>query len=219
MVLTAFVIFCTTFYTQAGPAITTYFDNKKKEELAKFQAVDDFLLKDLTEAVKANEKCLALESTVKDIYSLTDSLAVAQADLLNNMEQHKLRDAVAKKLESLVAVEEAASAAIRTRMLSKIREEVTASFASDKKSKEAALNQAIAVLTAGVDGKLGKDVVGDVFKKAVSSYRDSYAKQPAGSDEILIQLEKDVAEIIKLPAAAKEAGNVYITHPVPGLSK
>jgi len=218
--LACFILFCATAYNSGAPIVHQYCEDIREKDFKLFQAADEYLLRDLTEAVKANEKCLGMESTVKDIYTLTDNLSVAQADLLNSIEQHKLRDAIAKKLGSLVAIEEAASSAIRTRMLNKVRSDVVNTFTSDKAAKDNALSQAISVLASGASGKLGKDVVGESFKNALSSYRTAYSKLPAGGDEILVQLEKDVAEVVKIPAYdSLDAGNVYVTHPMPGFAK
>lgn len=210
-----FFIFVVTVYTQTSATVSKFIEDHRQSLLKKLQAADDNLLVDLKDAVKANEKCLQLEGTIKDVYSLTDNLSIAQADLLNAMEQHKLRELTAKKLDSLLAVEEAASVAIRQRILTTISDDVKSTFTKDKKAKDTALAQAIAVLT----GSPKEDVVGNVFKKAVINYRDEYAKKPAGSDEILNQLERDVAEILKFPTYATDAGNVYQTHPLPGLAK
>ena len=57
--------------------------------------------------------------------------------------------------------------------------------------------------------KLGKDVVGTVFSKSVKTYRENYLKLPDGSDEILVQLEKDVANVILPPVVQAKGGNVY----------
>lgn len=218
--LACFILFCATAYNSGAPVIHQYCEDIREKDFKLFQAADEYLLRDLTEAVKANEKCLGMEETVKDIYGLTDNLSVAQADLLNSIEQHKLRDVVAKKLSSLVAIEEAASSAIRARMLTQVRADVVKAFTSDKTAKDNALSQAISVLSAGTSAKLGKDVVGDSFKTALSSYRNAYSKLPAGGDDILVQLEKDVAAVVKLPAFdSLDAGNVYVTHPLPGFAK
>eukprot|EP01042_Synura_sphagnicola_P002806 gene2806-3419_t len=195
-------------YTQLSAPVSKYLDDTIQDDIKKYQEVDNRLLTGLQEAVKTNEKFLKLESAISDIHSVTDNLSVVQADLLTHVEQHKLRDVVAKKLDSLVAVEEAASAAIRSRMIKKVQADVVTKFTNDKKLKESALTQAIAILTAGEEGKLGKDIVGEAFKKSLSSYREEYVKQPAGSDEILIQLDKDVADILKLPSySGAEAKN------------
>jgi len=218
--LACFMLFCGTLYNQAGPMWHKYCEEQREADFRVFQRADERLLSSLQESVKLNEKVLHLEETVTEFHSVSDSLAVVQADLLNDLEQHKLRDLVAKRLSSLVAIEDAASNAIRQRTLNKVRSDVTASFTSDKSAKDAALAQAISVLTGGSAATYGKDIVGDAFKKSLKNYRDAYAKLPVGGDEILVQLEKDIAEAVKLPSLGNaDAGNVYLTHPLPGLAK
>jgi len=208
-------------YTQVYPGLSKEYAEYIQSSWTELQEVDNKMKSELIDAVKISEKCLLMESSVNDIYTLTDTLSVAQADVLNADEKHNLRESVASKLNSLVAAEEAASVAIRARMLSKVHTDVLDTFTNDKKAKENALLQAIAAISAAStpSGTMGKDVVGDVFKSALSTYRTEYSKIPAGGDPILVQLEKDVAEIIKLPHYTDlDAGNVYVTHPVPGFA-
>jgi len=98
---------------------------------------------------------------------------------------------------------------------------VLKTFTTDKKIKEASLAHAVSVLTAGESAPMGKDVVGEVFLKAIKSYRESYAKLGPNDDEILQQVEKDVAAVVLLSQydGKKEAGNVYESHNIPGLTK
>jgi hypothetical protein len=161
--------------------------------------VDDEILADMIESVKSNQKLVDLEKDVTSLHALSDDLAVAQADILNHMNQHKYREAISKKLDSLVAIEEAAVMSIRTRMVKKVKDDVLKAFNTDKKPKESALAQAIAVLAAGPNSKLGKDVVGEEFSIAFKNYKIEYAKQAKGSDEILVQLEKDLAAVATAP--------------------
>jgi hypothetical protein len=132
----------------------------------------------------------------------------------NYAEEHKYRDAIVKKLDSLVSLEEAASFAIRKRMLTTVKSDVVSMFATDKAAKEKALNQAIAVLTAGQTGKMGKDVVGEAFGSAIKNYREKYAKLPAGSDEILVNLENDMKSVAAAPVVDVAGGNVYDAFPI-----
>ena len=131
-----------------------------------------------------------MEADIASVHSLMDDLAQAQAQALNMAEEHKYRDAIAKKLDSLVALEEAAVASIRARMLTKVKAEVIKTFSKDAAAKERALEQAVAVLKAGAGGKMGKDVVGDAYVSSLKAYKEQYAKLAPGSDEILVQLEK-----------------------------
>jgi len=181
--------------------------------------VDDNMLVEIQASIKSNEKLLDMEKDISSVHALMDDLAVAQADALNYAEEHKYRDAVAKKLDSLVAIEEAAVAAMRARMMTKVKADVVTAFTKDKKVQENALAQAIAVLTAGKNAKLGKDVVGEVYTSSLKAYKDNYAKQPKGSDEIIAQLEKDIAAACEPPKVDFVAGNVYETHPLIGGQK
>ena len=151
------------------------------------KAVDESLLMDLHASIKANEKVLELESDVSSIFKLTDDLHVAQADALNHAEEHKYRDAIAKKLDSLVSLEEAATSAIRNRMLTTVKSDVVSLFAKDKSAKDKALEQALAVLSAGTNAKRGKDVVGDAFGSAIKNYREKYSKMP-GKETVSLNL-------------------------------
>ena len=176
--------------------------------------VDDAQFIQLKNAIKSNETALSLEEDVKQVYSLTDSLAVAQADTLNAAEEHKYREAIVKKLDSLIAIEEAAVLAMRHRMVSAVKDDVLEKFKTDSKSKEAALNQAIAVLAGGKNAKFGTDVVGKAFSQSLVSYKTNYAKQPEGSDEILNQLVKDMKAAAEAPLVETKGSNVFVSHPI-----
>ena len=213
-VLIAFLIFTYTMYSQTGTMIAKALDEQRDTIFNQLKQVDDALLVDIQTTIKANEKVLELEEDVKSIFALTDELAVAQADVLNYAEEHKYRDAIVKKLDSLVTLEETASAAIRSRMLNTVKADVLTLFNTDKAAKERALEQAIKVLTSGASAKMGKDVVGEAFGAAIKSYKESYAKKPEGSDEIIVNLEKEMLAIATAPVVDVKGGNVYVTHPI-----
>ena len=177
-VVIAFLIFIYTMYSQTGSMVAKALDEQRDTVYTQLKAVDESLLMDLHASIKANEKVLELESDVASIFKLTDDLHVAQADALNHAEEHKYRDAIAKKLDSLVSMEEAATSAIRNRMLTTVKSDVVSMFAKDKGAKDKALEQALAVLTAGPNAKRGKDVVGDAFGSAIKNYREKYSKMP-----------------------------------------
>ena len=209
-----FILFCSTMYTQVGPMISKTLDDYKADVKNEIKALDKTVQNQIKNAMEANEKALSLGEDFKQLYSLTDNLAVAQAEVLNRTEEHKYREAIVKKLDSLYALEEAATSAIRNRMINNVKSDVVKTFTEDKKAKEDALSQAIAVLAGGANAKLGKDIVGDAFKTSLSNYRNNYAKQPAGSDPILVQLEKDMAAVATAPVVDGKGGNVYVTHPL-----
>jgi len=211
-ILGAFMFTVAVVKNEFGDSVGKMLEAEQDEVRQKMRAVDEKLLKGFQSAVKTNEGLVGLESGVKQIHALTDDMAVVQADYLNNLEEHKYRDAIAKKLDALVALEDSASNAIRNRMLSQVHSNVVSSFKTDAKAKEAALAQALAVIqssNATSTAKMNKDVVGEYFASSLKNYKDQYAKQ-ADKDEILIQLEKDVKHITKAPATSTGAGgNVY----------
>lgn len=209
----AFLLVAGIVHNEGGPAIAAALTSAGDKVAADMNEVDESLLTNVRDSIKVNTDMMDIEGDMKSVHTLVDDLAVVQAENLNAMEEHKFRDAVAKKLDQLAAAEDTAVHSMKTRMISKVQADVATAFKADKKAKEAALAQALAVL-ASPGAKMGKDVVGDYFVSAVKTYRESYAKQPAGSDPILAQLEKDVAAIIAAPAVGHSGGNVYETHPI-----
>jgi len=208
-----FGLFLATMYTQLGGMLDKSLTSYRDEIANQLIAVDDDIKSQLLAAKEADQFVVTAESDVTEFYQLKDSIRVVQAEALTNQEAHKYRDATVKKLESLFALEEAATNAIRARTITKVQSEVVNVFKTDRKAKDNALNQAIAVLAGGANGKLGKDVVGELFASSLKSYKENYAKQPAGSDLILKKLEEDVAAVATAPEIDAKGGNVYITHP------
>lgn len=209
-----FILFCSTMYSQVGGMLGKSLDDYSREIYEELRAIDETLLTQINGAIAADKEVMTLEEDFKALNEITDNLAVAQADILNHREAHMYRDAIVKKLDSLHALEESAVYAIRSRMVNQVKADVVNTFANDKKAKEAALNRAIEVLAGGAKGKMGEDIVGKAFTQALSNYRDTYAKQPAGSDPILNQLEKDVAAVAQAPVIESKGGNVFVTHPL-----
>lgn len=203
-----FFLWCSTVYTQLGPSISKELTSGGDQIYEELKKVDDALLSGITSAIENNEMSLSLEQDFSEIYAVTDEVAKAQAEVANHAEAHKYRDAIVKKLDSLYALEEAASSAIRARMINKVKGDVVSAFQNDKKIKEVAMAAAMAVLASG-GGKMGKDVVGAAFSTALKDYKESYAKMPAGSDEILVTLEKDMAAVAVAPVPEGQGGNVY----------
>ena len=201
-------------YTQVGGMVGKSMDDYSKQVYEDLKGVDDAVYQQIQSAVQADQSALTLAEDFKAYYELRDNLAVAHADLLNHQEQHKYRDAVVKKLESLQALEEAATGALRNRMLTSVKSDVLNTFKNDKKAKEAAMARAMEVIAGGGKGKMGQDVVGDVFKSALKNYSAAYAKQPEGSDPILVQLEKDMKAVAEPPVVEGKGGNVFVTHPM-----
>jgi hypothetical protein len=209
-----FILFCSTMYTQVGGMMAKSLDAYSKDIFDELKAVDDAMLSQINTAVAADEMVLSLDEDFKQYCTLTDQLAIAQADVLNHKEVHMYREAVVKKLDSLHALEESAVNAIKKRMMSKVKADVVDAFTNDKKAKELALTRAIEVLASGAKGTMGKDIVGEVFSKSLGAYKDAYSKMAPGTDPILVQLEKDMASIATAPVVEATGGNVYVSHPI-----
>jgi len=210
-----FLLICSLMYKHAGPMIGKSLDDQRKVVEDSLKSFDTNLQIEVRQSIAENENILTVTEDIKSVFALKDQLAIAQADVLNKAEEAKYREAIEKKLDALYAVEEQALSSIRNRMVSAVKTEVVDIFKNDKKAKENALNAAIAVLAAGEGGKLGKDIVGDVFASSLASYKENYAKQDPKQDGILVQLEKDIANIVTPPVVdAHAGGNVFVTHPI-----
>jgi hypothetical protein len=209
-----FILFSSTMYTQVGPMIASSLDDYRKNVKETLEKVDESMLIDIKASIEANQKVMTMESDVANVHKLIDDMAVTQADVLNYSQEHAYREAIIRKLDSLVSIEDSAVNAMKARMLSEVKTSVVDTFNKDKAAKSAALANAVAVLTAGGKGKIGKDVVGETYKAAMNTYRTNYSKQAPGTDAILNTLEKDIAAAVAAPVVDEAGGNVYETHPI-----
>ncbi|RYG59257.1 hypothetical protein EON64_20430, partial [archaeon] len=130
-----FILFCSTMYTQVGPMIGKALDDYSAEVAMDLKKADEAAFEQVHQAIRENEKVLSLKEDYQSLYHLTDNMAAAHAEALSLAEEHKYREAIVKKLDSLHALEEAASAAIRSRMVGQVKAEVVKTFATDKKFK------------------------------------------------------------------------------------
>jgi hypothetical protein len=208
-----FILFCATLYTQVGGMVASSLDDRSKEIFSELSTLDEAVKAQLTGAIASNTLAITLEQDIKDRLEMLDDLAITQASVLNHKEEHKFREAIAKKLETLSALEEATAQALRARTIAAVKTDVINLFTNDRKAKDDALAQAIQVLSSGAKGKMGKDVVGEAFSAAINNYKTNYQnnKQP---DEILVKMEKEMAVIAQAPVVEGTGGNVYITHPM-----
>ena len=200
------------WWSFTGPSLGVAFDEGIKEIQTEIQQTDIRILKSMQDHIQDNERLIGWETEVFEVLDITDELTVAQVDLFNAMEGHAFREAISLKLDALVTLEMAAAQNIRTRMVASVKDEVKTLFATDKNAKERAMAQAIAVLQAGPTATMGKDVVGEAFVASVKAYQANYAKIPEGTDEIFLNLEKDMAAIITPPVFDVTGGNVYVTN-------
>lgn len=209
-----FIFTCATVYSQAGSSLASSLDERTAEVEAELKTVDTNILSEAHDTIDATKNILELEKAVDSVHKLVDDLAVVQADSLNNAASHQYRDAIAKKLEALQALDDQVTFNVRSRMVNQVTGNVRNIFANDKKAKDAALEQALAVLAGGKSAKYGSDVVGNAFKASVQSYRETYAKTAPEKDELLVQLQKDIAAITTAPVISAKGSNVYESHRV-----
>jgi len=209
MITGCFFLVCGTVYNQFGGVIDNFFKEQAQEEERQLKAVDDAMLSQIQSGIDASAETLDIKEDLNSLYKVKHDLKLVEAEVLTAMEQHKYRDAIVAKLESLQVLEDGAVREIRARMISKVHADVLNTFKTDKKAKENALNQAIAVLAGGAAAKYGKDVVGEVFSQSLVQYKEDYAKQPEGSDPVLKKLAEEIAVIAKAPVVDAKGGNVY----------
>ena len=198
------------FSYRMGPV----FDEGIHEILIEAQKHDLEIIDNFNDNIAENEVLINWEGDVTEVLAISDELTTAQVDVFNSIEGHAFRDSVASKLDALVTLEMAAQQSIRMRMVTSVKDEVKNLFLTNKTAKENAMNQAIAILTAGPSAKMGKDVVGEAYGVAVKNYQESYSKLPAGTDDILLNLEKDMAAIAVPITFEAVGGNVFETNPI-----
>jgi hypothetical protein len=190
------------------------FDEGIHEILIEAQKHDLEIIDNFNDNIAENEVLINWEGDVTEVLAISDELTTAQVDVFNSIEGHAFRDSVAQKLDALVTLEMAAQQSIRMRMVTSVKDEVKNLFLTNKTAKENAMNQAIAILTAGPSAKMGKDVVGEAYGVAVKNYQESYSKLPAGTDDILLNLEKEMAAIAVPITFEAVGGNVFETNPI-----
>ena len=182
------------------------------EILLEVQSHDTRKLERFDERIGKNEGLIHWADEVTETLAVADELTIAQVDVFNAMEGHAFRDGVASKLDALVSLEMAANQSIRHRMVTAVKSEVKTLFITNKTARENAMNQAIAILTAGPTGKISTDVVGDAYVNAVKNYQEAYSKLPAGTDDIILNLQKDMAAVAVPIAFEVTGGNVFETN-------
>lgn len=210
-------VFCLMWHTYDYAVLPMWTDKTAwiGEHLRNFWVdVDNAAAKEIESNIKMTESFLDAQDVMKDIFQSIDNVTVAQATAFNLTNQNNFHRAIQKKLDALASLNEATNAAIRQDMLSTVKSEAIKVVNTDKRVKDAALAQAIATLAGGPQGKRGKDVVGEVYAKAVSDYRAGLADKSHKVHEISKKLEAEIAEIVKAPELPTNVGNVYETNPI-----
>jgi hypothetical protein len=194
-------------YLTGGEIVGNMLAEGGKQEEKRYRAVDDAILADTIRNIETVKEVEGLDTAVQNMYKLVDDVRTVEAESLNSAAAHEYREAIARKLDSLAALEEKVTHQVKSRMVAQVKADVTKQF-QDKKTKEQALEQALSVLSAGKSAKMGSDVVGDVFKHSIQNYRNNYSKMSPDKDELLQQLQKEIAAIVSPPEIHATGGNV-----------
>jgi hypothetical protein len=185
-----------------------------QEDITNFwKKVDAQAIEEIDSSIKSNEDFVESKELFQDMFNAVDAISETRAVAMNKANENNYHRAVQKKLDALVSLNEATSAAIRTDMIDSVKAEVAKNLSSSK-VKESAMAQAIANLAAGTKSPRGKDVVGDEYAKAIASYKAGLASKDHRVHNITAKLESEIAEICKPIEVPQTAGNVYETHPV-----
>lgn len=159
--------------------------------------------------IESTQELVGVETEYKEFHQLVDDMASLQADILNHEQESTYREAIQKKLEMLVNMEATAMSNVRSKMIEGIKGDVRKYFATDKAAKESMLTQAVTVLSGGADAKMGKDIVGEAFIKALKEFRTAQAKLDPNADPAMAQLKKDLLATASAPSAELPGGNSY----------
>lgn len=185
-----------------------------QEDITNFwKKVDAQAIEEIDSSIKSNEDFVESKELFQDMFSAVDAISETQAVAMNKAAHNAYHKSVQKKLDALVSLNEATSAAIRTDMIDSVKAEVSKNLSSTE-VKDSAMAAAIANLAAGASSPRGKDVVGEQYAKAIASYKAGLAAKDHRVHNITSKLEAEIAEICKPVEVPQTAGNVYETHPV-----
>jgi len=166
--------------------------------------------------IESTKDLVGVETEYKEFHQLVDDMAALQAEILNAEQEAAFREAVSKKLETVVNMEVTAMSNVKSKMIEGIKADVRKHFATDKTAKESMLTQAVTVLSTGADykmGKMGKDIVGEAFVKALQNFRAAQSKLDPNADPAMAQLKKDLLATAVPPSPEFAGGNVYDNFP------
>jgi len=179
-----------------------------------WKKLDDKAAAQIDSAISTHEELVDIKESMEDVYKLTDDIQTVVAHSINLEAKNTLQKAIVKKLDALVTLDETVRTNIRADMVATVKQDAVNTLKTDKKVKEAVLNQAIACLASGANGKRGKDIVGEVFLQSTNKYKTSSSNKDHGIHKIAAQLEKDIAEIVKEPVVYCPGGNSYDFFPI-----
>jgi hypothetical protein len=195
LLLPPFFYYCSQVYTHVMPGIYASVNESIEEQKAEYENMESAEYSGHFESLDTYKSYVSLEDDMKTLYATVDELSAQQSEALISKAKFDFRDSMAKKLDSLVALEDAAALNIKQRMLKDVKASVEATLSTDKKIKDDALKQAISILAGGSKATRGKDIVGEAFNGALKKYRDDYSKGDPSKDPIVVQLMADAKAI------------------------
>lgn len=116
-----FLMFAATCYNGWENAFGKDFRAYGNDIKSSLEQVDENMLASLRATIDANEQLLGLEEDVKVMTDLKDNLYTVKADTLNHEEQHKFRDEIVRKLDTLASLEDSAVSALKSRMITAVK--------------------------------------------------------------------------------------------------
>jgi hypothetical protein len=141
LLLPPFFYYCSQVYTHVMPGVYASVNESIEEQKAEYDAMESAEYQGHFDSLDTYKSYVSLEEDMKELYKVTDDLVAMSAEAKIAKTKFEFRDSIAKKLDSLVALEEAAAFNIKTRMLKDVKANVESTLASDKKIKDEALKQ------------------------------------------------------------------------------
>ncbi|KAJ8604338.1 hypothetical protein CTAYLR_002514 [Chrysophaeum taylorii] len=194
-----FCLFCGTAYQLGADSVSDMLAAKSKSITEQHNAVEDQAIAGVREMVEAHEKRVEMLTVLKTV---GEAQAQAMADLkvAKAMEfKHTTRDSIVKMLDTLVAKEDQARAAMTAKIIAEAAANVTSKFA-DPDVKSQALTESISILQTGGSPQLVSSMFKDYFKS-----RAENAAAMKGTDVPLPpEAQAEIADELK--ALAKRDG-------------
>jgi len=167
-----------------------------EKALAHVGQAEDAAYKSLNDTIESLENLTGVKENFQTVFELEDEVSKAAVEAFRLKDQATINEAFTRKLEQLASLEQNASLTLRNDMIETVKSTARQTFNSDKKQKDAALASAISALQSG---KRGKDVVADVFTKAIADYKNTADKADSNVSKIMAKFEADIEGIVQPP--------------------
>lgn len=167
-----------------------------EKAMAHVGQAEDAAYKSLNETISSLERYTSVKENFETLFELEDDVAKVAAEALRMKDQALINEAFTRKLDMLASLEANASNTLQNDMIATVKATARKTFETDKKQKEAALASAIAALQTG---KRGKDVVAEVFTKAIADYKNTADKPDSNVAKIMAKFEAEIESIVQPP--------------------